>query len=516
MDKINNRFLNKLDVGAYEYYVRDLPLHGAYTEVFKSDYNHEIEVLFNFNASNYDKAEGVFYLVNEIYELITDVFYKDNRGIFPSYLRLGPAMLHTIDDSSFKIKFISDVILDNRMYPKDRVANALSSFPNSNFKIFVDNIVKFFKFAKDFKVTEKQTERIIENIVYLTEKNDKYVNECNMKSYEVNRCKLSRHKSTEEWKKLTVNDVNAVINNLFSVFSLVNIEILCPKSVSINDIDKFIDTFVEDSLNAYLDAKSGIGVSMTKRPSIDEYHYSNIKLLDKELYHKTRLKNDYIEWKRNRIEVEKTNRDLQSIIITTPLISTRKSFVIDTDGADEICGYLSGDIILNMFTSYIRSADTLLSSYYGIKEPKLFKIVKDGTIYTSFSISYDDVFKRVNLKELIDKFDDFLKDHIDDYLETYINNLMRDIRKFTCGLAYRQSLDSLFESNMYTNIVAMCNNTTAAGRLEIVSKYLGNNDDLLFPEYSQFLTNDTFITYLKQAVMQNKDELRFKIFVIEE
>lgn len=516
MDKVSNKFLNKLDIGAYEYYVRDLPLHGSYVEVFKSDYNHEIEVLFNFNASNYDKAEGVFYLVNEIYELITDVFYKDNRGIFPSYLRLGPAMLHTIDDSSFKIKFISDVILDNRMYPKDRVANVLSSFPNSNFKSFIDNIDKFFKFAKDFKVTEKQTERIIENIVYLTEKNDKYVNECNLKSYEVNRCKLSRHKSIEEWKKLTSNDVNSVINNLFSVFSLTNIEILCPKSVSINDIDKFIDTFVEDSLNAYLDAKSGIGVSMTKRPSIDEYHYSNIKLLDKELYHKTRLKNDYIEWKRNRIEVEKTNRDLQSIIITTPLISTRKSFVIDTDGADEICGYLSGDIILNMFTSYIRSADTLLSSYYGIKEPKLFKIVKDDTIYTSFAISYDDVFKRVNLKELIDKFDDFLKDHIDDYLETYINNLMRDIRKFTCGLAYRQSLDSLFESNMYTNIVAVCNNTTAAGRSEIVSKYLGNNDDLLFPEYSQFLTNDTFITYLKQAVMQNKDELRFKIFVIEE
>ena len=46
MDKINNRFLNKLDIGVYEYYVRDLPLHGSYVEVFKSDYNKEIGILF--------------------------------------------------------------------------------------------------------------------------------------------------------------------------------------------------------------------------------------------------------------------------------------------------------------------------------------------------------------------------------------------------------------------------------------------------------------------------------------
>lgn len=516
MDKINNRFLNKLDIGVYEYYVRDLPLHGSYVEVFKSDYNKEIEILVNFNASNYEEAEGVFYLVNEIYELITDAFYKDNRGVFPSYMRLGPAMLHVIDDTSLKLKFISDVIIDNRMYPKDRVAGMLASSPNSTFKSFIDNTAKFLKFAKDFKVTEKQTERIIENIIFMTEKNNKYINENTIRSYEVNRCKLSRHKSSEEWKKLTVNDVNTVINNLFSVFSLNNIEILCPKSVSINDIDEFIDSLIENSLNSYLDAKSKIGVSMTRHPGIDEYHYSNIKILDKQTYHNTRLKDDYREWQRNRIEVEKTNRDLQSITITTPLISTKKSFIIDTDGADGICGYFSGEILLDMFTSYIRSGETLLSSYYGIKEPTLFKIVKDDTIYTSFSIAYDDVFKRVNLRELISKFDDYLKDHIDSYLDTYIRNLMRDIRKFRYGLAYRQSLDTLFESNMYTNIVAMCNNTTAAGRSEIVSKYLGNNDDLLFPEYSQHLASDTFISYLKKAVMQNKDELRFKIFVIEE
>ena len=51
MDKINNRFLNKLDIGVYEYYVRDLPLHGSYVEVFKSDYNKEIEILVNFNLT---------------------------------------------------------------------------------------------------------------------------------------------------------------------------------------------------------------------------------------------------------------------------------------------------------------------------------------------------------------------------------------------------------------------------------------------------------------------------------
>lgn len=516
MDKINNRFLNKLDIGVYEYYVRDLPLHGSYVEVFKSDYNKEIGILFNFNASNYEKAEGVFYLINEIYELITDAFYKNNGGGFPSYTGLGPVMLHVVDDTSFKLKFISDVIIDNRMYPKDKVAGVLASSPNSTFKNFIDNIAKFFKFAKDFRVTEEQTERIIENIIDMTEKNDKHINENTARSYEVNRCRLSRYKSSEEWKKLTMNDVNAVINNLFSVFSLYNIEILCPKSVSINDIDGFIDSLIEDSLNSYLDAKSGIGVSMTNRPGIDEYHYSNIKILDKELYHKTRLTDDYREWQRNRIEVEKTSRDLQSIIVTTPLISTRKSFTIDTDGADEICGYFSGEILLNMFTSYIRSANNLLSSYYGINESAVFKIVKDDRIYTSFSIAYDDIFKRVNLRELISKFDDYLKDNIDSYLETYVRNLMRDMRKFRYGLPYRQSLNTLFESNMYTNIVAMCNNTTATGRLEIVSKYLGDNDDLLFPEYSQYLASDTFISYLKKAVMQNKDELRFKIFAIEE
>lgn len=515
MDKINNRFLNKLDVGVYEYYVRDLPLHGSYVEVFKSDYNKEVGILFNFNTFNHEEAQGVLYIINEIYDVIKDAFYRENRDALPSYMEYGPALLHTTDERSFRLKFMSDVITDYKKYPKDKVAGVLASTPDSTFEKFTENMIKFFKFAKDFKVTEEQTERIVNKIIDLTEKYNDEIDNYNIMSYEVNRYHLSEYKSIADWKKVTQNDINAVIYNLFSVFSLKNIEILCPKSVSINDIDEFIDTLLEDSLNTYLDAKSKIGVKMTHHPSLYLADYKNIKLLDKELYYNTKITDEYKEWRKNKISVFKTNRYSQSVIMTTPLVSSSKSFIVGTDGGDEICGYLSGRILSNMFVSFLKAKSALASDLYSIKEQVLFKEIKDDKIYTSFSLICDDVYKRVDLKNIINEFDTYVIENLDSYLKQYVYNLMRSIRKFIIGTTYRQSTRHIFESNMYLNIPGMCDRTTASGRLEIVSRYLGNNDDLLFPEYSQFLTSDTFMSYLKQAVMHNKDELRFMIFTQE-
>ena len=320
-DKIHNGFEDGIKIGPYEYFIRDLPIHTSYAEVFRSSEQKTIITSIKFNAFNYKKAQGMFFFIREVYDLIVREYYKnvDKRDTFNLF---GPVIMDRNSLEDLTISFSSDIIANPVHYPKDKVVKLLSNISKITPASYFDEVLKFLKFCKDFKLTDDQFEKVRKIAKESSIKHNKRLNlDSKLVSHIMYGTEISGYKSEEEWDSFTKEDANTILYNLFNAFALRNIHIACPDTISINDIHEFLEELLDKCLNLSKELSPRLAEDLLEFPQPDIDNYNNlIAIPSRGIRVKIRSTEDFKKWEQEKIKVVKVKENINNLIVTTPLM----------------------------------------------------------------------------------------------------------------------------------------------------------------------------------------------------
>lgn len=512
-DKIHNGFEGGIKIGPYEYFIRDLPIHTSYAEVFRSSEQKTIITSIKFNAFNYKKAQGMFFFIREVYDLIVRDYYKnvDKRDTFNLF---GPVIMDRNSLEDLTISFSSDIITNPIHYPKDKVVKLLSTISKITPASHFDEVLKFFKFCKDFKLTDDQFEKVRKIAKESSIKHNKRLNlDSELVSHIMYGTEISGYKSEEEWDSFTKEDANTVLYNLFNVFALRNIHIACPDTISINDIHEFLEEVVDKCLNLSKELSPRLAEDLLEFPQPDINNYSNlIAIPSRGIRVKIRSTEDFKKWEQEKIKIVKIKENINNLIVTTPLTAHRNDLYITGNSVNSsLPGYLANIFLLEMFSEYLRKSNILINpfSIYDIKEFRY--ETEGGNICTGASIYYESIWKKNNLVEDIANFDKYFEDNLDEFLDNSLEYMLKSLYKFFNGIVSRFCGKHTFQDNVFVKLLYLLDTPSAKDKLDVVKRYIGKSDDLLFPGYTQMLDSPQFRDSIRQAMLVNKSGLRFTV-----
>ena len=512
-DKIHNGFEAGVKIGPYEYFIRDLPIHTSYAEVFRSSEQKTIITSIKFNAFNYKKAQGMFFFIREVYDLIVRDYYKnvDKRDTFNLF---GPVIMDRNSLEDLTISFSSDIITNPIHYPKDKVVKLLSTISKITPASHFDEVLKFLKFCKDFKLTDDQFEKVRKIAKESSVKHNKRLNlDSELVSHIMYGTEISGYKSEEEWDAFTKEGANTLLHNLFNVFALRNIHIACPDSISINDIHEFLEEVVDKCLNQTKELEPKLAVDLIEFPQPDIDNYNNlITIPSRGRRAEIRNTQDFKEWELEKIKVIKVKDNINNLIVTTPLTAHRNDLYITGNSVNSsLPGYLANIFLLEMFSEYLRKSNILINpfSIYDIKEFRF--QTEDEGICTGASIYYENIWKKNNLVEDIANFNKYFEDNLDEFLDNSLELMLKNLYKFFNGIISRFCGKHTFQDNVFVKLLYLLDTVSAKDKLDVVKRYIGKSDDLLFSGYTQMLDSPQFRDSIRQAMLVNKSGLRFTI-----
>lgn len=512
-DKIHNGFEGGVKIGPYEYFIRDLPLHTSYAEVFRSSENKTIITSIKFNAFNYKKAQGMFFFIREVYDMIVRAYYADvnKRDTFNLF---GPVIADRNSLEDLTISISSDIITNPVQYSKDKVVKLLSNISKITPASHFDEVLKFLKFCKDFKLTDEQFENARKVAKDLSVKHNKRLNlDSEFVSHTMYGTEISGYKSEEEWDSFTKEAANTLLHNLFNVFALRNIHIACPDSISINDIHEFLEEVVDKCLNQTKELSPQLAVDLIEFPQPDIDNYNNlIAIPSRGRRAEIRNTQDFKEWELEKVKVIKVKDNINNLIVTTPLTAHRNDLYITGNNVNSsLPGYLANIFLLEMFSEYLRKFNVLINpfSIYDIKEFRY--ETEGGNICTGASIYYESIWKKNNLVEDIANFDKYFEDNLDEFLDNSLEYMLKSLYKFFNGIVSRFCGKHTFQDNVFVKLLYLLDTPSAKDKLDVVKRYIGKSDDLLFPGYTQMLDSPQFRDNIRQAMLVNKSGLRFTI-----
>lgn len=512
-DKIHNGFEGGVKIGPYEYFIRDLPLHTSYAEVFRSSENKTIITSIKFNAFNYKKAQGMFFFIREVYDMIVRAYYADvnKRDTFNLF---GPVIADRNSLEDLTISISSDIITSPVQYPKDKVVKLLSNISKITPASHFDEVLKFLKFCKDFKLTDSQFENARKIAKDLSVKHNKRLNlDSELVSHTMYGTEISGYKSEEEWNSFTKEAANTLLHNLFNVFALRNIHIACPDSISINDIHEFLEEVVDKCLNQTKELEPQVAVDLIEflQPDIDNYN-NLIAIPSRGRRAEIRSTEDFKKWEQEKIKVIKVKDNINNLIVTTPLTAHRNDLYITGNNVNSsLPGYLANIFLLEMFSEYLRKNNVLINPFC-IYDTKEFRFeIEGGGICTGASIYYESIWKKNNLVEDIANFDKYFEDNLDEFLDDRLELMLKNLYKFFNGIVSRFCGKHTFQDNVFVKLLYLLDTVSAKDKLDVVKRYIGKSDDLLFSGYTQMLDSPQFRDSIRQAMLVNKSLLRFTI-----
>lgn len=153
-DTKNFRFYGDFNIGPYNYNVANLPIHGSYIEVIRSEEIKYPSVGISFNLYSHKTAQGIGHFIKR---LIWDILAESDKYKEFKRLDISSAYAIEVDDDlrHVNFKFANMQYMPDKEYKRDNILKEMIERKKMTFKDVSEWCLSRIKRCVDYKITQE-------------------------------------------------------------------------------------------------------------------------------------------------------------------------------------------------------------------------------------------------------------------------------------------------------------------------------------------------------------------------
>ena len=509
----NFAFYGGFDIGPYRYDVADLPVAGTYLEVIRSKEIKYPSIGISFNLYSHKTAQGLGHFIKR---LIWDILADTDKYQECKHLDISSAYAIEVDDDirHVNFKFNTMQYMPDKEYSRDTILKEMIQKKKMLFRDVTEWVLSRIKKCKDYKITQE--------ILDIRRNSFKDYNDLEKKNVNITHPLISVTANDEvplsncmlnaELDKLTVDDVNDILNNVFSFFNLNSIQLEIPANVTLYEVDLLASTLITDVLNQSL-KKSEYAKEIAKVEPKHEDVIEIKKLAETPLYpigeeDKIAI-DDSLKITKYPYNYYGDNRPSKHILVRTyPVIIDRK-YLNDTNVSNGIYAYLGSIIAETVFNNYIHAKRS--NSVIGIfsnerTSESVVRVSEKGIAITRNTLL--NINKDTNIENILSEFKEYARERYEDSANFYIDTLKKELLLlFTGGVSYKYP--AFFKHNDLMMIWNFNRTMNAEERAEDIDSAFGNREEYLFSPFVNALLSEHSVKIIKRFGILAINNLEF-------
>ena len=509
----NFKFYGDFNIGPYNYNVANLPVHGSYIEVIRSEEIKYPSVGISFNLYSYKTAQGIGHFIKR---LIWDILAESDKYKEFKRLDISSAYAIEVDDDlrHVNFKFANMQYMPDKEYKRDDILKEMIERKKMTFKDVSEWCLSRIKRCVDYKITQE--------FLDIKKKEFKDYNDIEKKSVNITHplisvtandgVPLSNCALNAELDKLTVDDVNDILHNVFSFFNLNSINFELPANVTLCEVDEFVATLITDVLNQSKKTTHYANEIEKVEPKYEDV--VEIKRLAEKLLYFTGEEDsikidDNLKITRLPFNYYGKENPSKHILVRTCPVIIDGYYLYDTNKFNGMYAYFGSIIAGIVFNNYIfaKHNDDVLGLYSNDRTSEsVVQVSEKGiaiTRNTLVTIKND-----TNIDNILSGFKEYAKENYEHSIDFYIKSLKEDLlRLFTGGVSYKYP--AFFKHNDLTMIWNFNRSMSALKRAEDIDMVFGNREEYLFSPFVNALLSEDSVKLIKRFTILAINNLEF-------
>lgn len=509
----NFTFHGGFNIGPYRYDVANLPTSGSYIEVIRSEEIKYPTIMMSFDLYSYGVAQGLGHFIKR---LLWDILAESDKYKETGKLDISSAYAIDVDDDirHVNFKFNTMQYMPDKEYKRDTILKEMMGRKKMTFKDVSEWCLSRIKRCKEYKITEEILEEKKKEFKDYNKIERDTVNIIHPLISKVANTKLDLSNCATDVNidNLTVDDVNDILHNVFSINNFNFIQFQSPSSVTLYEIDELVSSIIEDVLNNSLKS-SHYAKWITRHLPVYEEMIKVRELAEKPIY---------LAGEAEKITIDDTlkitecsskccgeeNPSKHILVRTCPDIIDG-AHLNDTDNFRGMYAYLGSIIAMIVFNNYIfakHKDDVKRIHANDMESVDVVRVSAESVAIIRNKLLT--INNNTNIENILSGFKEYAKDSYESSADFFINTLKEELLLlFTGGVSYRKS--SFFTNNELMMLWNYNRVMNAEERAEDIDLVFGNREEYLFSPFVNALLSEHSVKIIKRFVILAINNLEF-------
>ena len=509
----NFRFYGDFNIGPYNYNVANLPMAGTYLEVIRSKEIKYPSVGISFNLYSHKTAQGLGHFIKR---LIWDILAESDKYKEFKRLDISSAYAIEVDDDlrHVNFKFANMQYMPDKEYKRDNILKEMIERKKMTFKDVSEWCLSRIKRCVDYKITqefldikkkefkdyndiEKRTVNITHPLISVTANDGVPLSNCALNA---------------EIDKLTVDDVNDILNNVFSFHNLDSINFELPANVTLYEVDEFVATLIVDILNQSTKTSHYAQEIAKVEPKYEDV--VEIKRLAEKLLYFTGEEDkiaidDNLKITRLPFNYYGKENPSKHILVRTCPVIIDGYYLYDTNKFNGMYAYLGSIIAGIVFNNYIyaKQIDNAINIHSNDRtSDSVVNVSERGIAITRNNLL--NIKNDTDIDKILSGFKEYAREHYEHSLDFYLKSLKEELLLlFTGGVSYKYP--AFFRHNDLMMLWNLNRTMRAEKRAEDIDLVFGNREEYLFSPFVNSLFSEDSVKIIKRFTILAINNLEF-------